>query len=221
MCSDCRKSDASLKEMVNAHVSTSSHLFYFTFTSSLQSFVEQTLRQIKALSHSLRKYTASTMSQPKSSARVIPLFYRVFFTWLDPIICLWGAYLDFFAPRTVLSSHILDDTPDIGHIMILKQRGGNMLNFGFISAFLLRYTSDPKIWHIVEIGLLITDFAYFPAVFGALNAQHRVLPETWRAEDWGSLVVTGVATLVRLAFCARVGFSEDPEIEEMNAKKSQ
>jgi len=161
------------------------------------------------------------MSQPAPSARGIPLFYRLFFTWLDPIICLWGAYLDFFAPRTVLSSHILNDTPDIGHIMILKQRGGNMLNFGFISAFLLRYTSDPKIWHIIEIGLLITDFAYFLAVFGALNAQHRVLPETWRAEDWGSLVVTGVATLVRLAFCARVGFSGDEEGEEKRAKKVQ
>lgn len=105
--------------------------------------------------------------------------------------------------------------------MILKQRGGTMLNFGFISAFLLRYSSDPKIWHIVQIGLLITDFAYFPAVFGALNAQHRVLPETWRAEDWGSLVVTGVATLVRLAFCARIGFAEEAEFEEKKVKKSQ
>ncbi|KAL1646705.1 hypothetical protein SLS61_007780 [Didymella pomorum] len=151
------------------------------------------------------------MSQSTPPARGIPVFYRLFFTWLDPIICLWGAYLDFFAPRTVLSSHILNDTPDIGHIMILKQRGGNMLNFGFISAFLLRYTSDLKIWHIIEIGLLITDFAYFPAVFGAMNAQHRVLPETWRAEDWGSLVVTGFATLVRLAFCARVGFSGEED----------
>ncbi|KAJ4380190.1 hypothetical protein N0V86_004499 [Didymella sp. IMI 355093] len=158
------------------------------------------------------------MARSEYTARAIPSFYRIFFTWLDPIICLWGAYLDFFAPRTVLSSHILEDTPDIGHIMILKQRGGNMLNFGFISAFLLRYTQDPKIWHIVEIGLLITDFAYFPAVFGALNAQHRVLPEMWRAEDWGSLVVTGAATLVRLAFCARVGFAEEQEIEERRVK---
>lgn len=161
------------------------------------------------------------MSQPRVSARAIPSFYRIFFTWIDPIICLWGAYLDFFTPRTVLSSHILDDTPDIGHIMILKQRGGNMLNFGFISAFLLRYTSDPKIWHIVEIGLLITDFAYFPAVFGALRAQGRVLPETWRAEDWGSLVVTAVATLVRLAFCARIGFAEEEDRERWTDKKAQ
>jgi hypothetical protein len=125
--------------------------------------------------------------------------------------------MDFFDPRMVLSSHILADTPDIGHIMILKQRGGGMLGWGFISAFLLRYTQDIKIWHIVEIAILLVDFAYFPAVFGALNAQMRVLPETWRAEDWGSLVVTGTATLVRLAFLARLGFKD----EDTTLKKIQ
>ena len=157
------------------------------------------------------------MAHPRASSQSIPTFYRVFFTIVDPIICLWGAYMDFFDPRMVLSSHILNDVPDIGHVMILKQRGGGMLGWGFISAFLLRYTNDIKIWHIVEIAILLVDFAYFPAVFGALNAQMRVLPETWRAEDWGSLVVTGTATLVRLAFLARLGFDD----EDAKPKKTQ
>ncbi|KAF2630899.1 hypothetical protein BU25DRAFT_334805 [Macroventuria anomochaeta] len=159
------------------------------------------------------------MSQPQSASRTIPSFYRIFFTIIDPIICLWGAYMDFFDPRMVLSSHILADTPDTGHIMILKQRGGGMLNFGFMSAILLRYTQDIKIWHIVEIGLLMTDLAYFPAVYGALKSQGRVLPETWRAEDWGSLVVTGTVTLVRLAFLARIGFADDDEGTQMKKKQ--
>lgn len=154
------------------------------------------------------------MSQPQPPSRAIPSFYRFFFTIIDPMICIWGAYMDFFDPRMVLSSHILADTPDIGHIMILAQRGGGMLNFGFISAVLLRYTQDPKIWHIVEIANLIVDFTYFPAVFGALRAQGRVLPETWRAEDWGSLAITGFVTLVRLAFLARVGFKDEDEEEK-------
>ncbi|KAF9692457.1 hypothetical protein EKO04_009333 [Ascochyta lentis] len=159
------------------------------------------------------------MSHPQSSSRAIPSFYRVFFTIIDPIICIWGAYMDFFDPRMVLSSHILADTPDIGHVMILKQRGGAMLSFGFTSAVLLRYTQDIKIWHLVQIALLIVDFAYFPAVFGALNEQMRVLPETWRAEDWGSLAITGTATLVRLAFLARAGFTD--EDDGLKARKTQ
>lgn len=204
-----------------SYVSKSSHTSFIYFNIFAQLSVDYRLRRNETSRFTKFWRKTCIMSQSTPPARGIPVFYRLFFTWLDPIICLWGAYLDFFAPRTVLSSHILNDTPDIGHIMILKQRGGNMLNFGFISAFLLRYTSDLKIWHIIEIGLLITDFAYFPAVFGAMNAQHRVLPETWRGEDWGSLVVTGFATLVRLAFCARVGFSGEEDSMETKVKKSR
>lgn len=174
-------------------------------------YIKYNLRPIKPLNN------VPTMPQVQTSSQHIPPFYRIFFTIIDPIICVWGAYMDFFDPQMVLSSHILANTPDIGHIMILKQRGGSMLGWGFISAFLLRYTQDIKIWHIVEIAILLVDFAYFPAVFGALNAQMRVLPETWRAEDWGSLIVTGTATLVRLAFLARLGFND----EDTTWKKTQ
>lgn len=141
-----------------------------------------------------------------SPPHTIPLFYTIFFTWLDPLICLWGAYMDFFLPTLVLSSHIPAPTPDIGHSMILKQRGGGMLNFGIISAVLLRYTYDPYIWSIVQIATFVVDVAYFLAVYEVLSAQGRLGVETWRAEDWGSVVITGIAGVARLAFLARVGF---------------
>jgi hypothetical protein len=144
------------------------------------------------------------MSQRSS----IPLFYRIFFQYLDPLICVWGAYMDFFDPRLVLSSHIPNPTPDIGHAMILKQRGGGMLNFGFVSAVLLRYTYDHKIWNIIQIADFLVDVAYFWAVYEVLSVQGRLGVSTWRAEDWGSVVITGTAGLVRLAFLARVGFGD-------------
>jgi hypothetical protein len=142
------------------------------------------------------------MSQRSS----IPLFYRIFFQYFDPLICVWGAYMDFFDPRLVLSSHIPNPTPDIGHAMILKQRGGGMLNFGFVSAVLLRYTYDHKIWNIIQIADFLVDVAYFWAVYEVLSVQGRLGVSTWRAEDWGSVAITGTAGLVRLAFLARVGF---------------
>lgn len=125
------------------------------------------------------------MAQPEPQAATIPLFYRIFFTWVDPIICVWGAYMDFFDPTLVLSSHIPNPTPDIGHAMILKQRGGGMLNFGFVSAVLLRYTYDLRTWSIVQISDFIVDLAYFWAVYGVLREQERLDVSTWRAEDWG------------------------------------
>ncbi|ORY12093.1 hypothetical protein BCR34DRAFT_600849 [Clohesyomyces aquaticus] len=134
-----------------------------------------------------------------------PLFYTLFFTYLDPLICVWGAYMDFFDPALVLSSHIPNAIPDIGHAMILKQRGGGMLCFGLTSALLLRYTHDPTIWQIMQSAFLLVDITYFWAAWGALEAQSRLQLQSWRAEDWGSLGITGVATLVRVAYMLGVG----------------
>jgi hypothetical protein len=141
----------------------------------------------------------------EQNAPKVPHFYRIFFTWLDPLICVWGAYMDFFDPRLVLSSHIPNPTADIGHAMILRQRGGGMLNFGFISAFLLRHTTDLKAWRIVQVADLFVDIAYFWAVYGALSAQQRLDPGTWRAEDWGSIAITGTATVTRVLFLLGIG----------------
>ena len=120
--------------------------------------------------------------------------------------------MDFFDPRLVLSSHIPNPMPNIGDAMILKQRGGGMLNFGFISAVLLRYTYDLKIWSIVQIADFIVDVAYFWAVYDALNAQRRLDVGTWRKEDWGSVVITGTAGVVRMAFLARLGFKKNSKV---------
>ncbi|KAF2262503.1 hypothetical protein CC78DRAFT_315136 [Lojkania enalia] len=134
-----------------------------------------------------------------------PLFYRLFFTYLDPLICIWGAYMDFFDPTLVLSSHFPEPTADMGHAMILRQRGGGMLNFGFVSAVLLRYTADIHIWRIVQFADLLVDITYFWAVWGVLDAQGRLDPGTWRAEDWGSIGITGTAFTVRALFLAGAG----------------
>lgn len=154
---------------------------------------------------SSRKAKHNVSEATKTFPQEIPAFYRAFFTIVDPLLCLWGAYMDFFTPDVVLSSHIPSPSPDEGHRMILAQRGGLLLCLGFLSAMLLRYSKDIKVWHILEVGLLVSDGAYFWAAGGVLAEQGRLWPEAWRGEDWGSLGVTGVVTLVRLGFLARVG----------------
>ena len=119
--------------------------------------------------------------------------------------------MDFFDPTLVLSSHIPDPTSDAGHVMVLRQRGGGMLNFGFVSAVLLRYTTDAQIWRIIQFADLIVDIAYFWAVYGTLQGQGRIPPTTWRVEDWGSLTITGTAAMTRLAFLTGVGLNSDVE----------
>lgn len=148
------------------------------------------------------------MSQNAQSTYTFHVLYRTFFLFIDPIICIWGAAMDFFYPALVLSSHIPNATLDMGHIMILKQRGGGMLNFGMISAVLLRYSQDLNIWKIVQVGIFIVDVTYCWAVYEALTTQGRLAVGTWRKEDFGSLAITGIAGLVRLAFLADIGLKK-------------
>jgi hypothetical protein len=144
----------------------------------------------------------------QSSPTRYPAFYRIFFTWMDPIVCVWGAYMDFFDPTLVLSSHIPNLPHDIGHAMILRQRGGGMLQIGFLSAVLLRHTTELTIWRIVQASCLLVDIAYFVGAFGALSAQGRLGWQSWRAEDWGALAITGAATLARTMFLMGVGLED-------------
>lgn len=80
-----------------------------------------------------------------------------------------------------------------------------MLNFGFISAVLLRYSNDIKIWRIVQFACFLVDIAYFWAVYEALSVQDRLNMKMWRAEDWGSVLVTGIATIFRMVFLTGMG----------------
>lgn len=82
-----------------------------------------------------------------------------------------------------------------------------MLNFGIVSAVLLRYTEDVNVWAIVQVACFVVDLAYYWSVWRVLNSQGRLSPALWRAEDWGSVGITAVAGAVRLAFLMGVGFN--------------
>ena len=170
---------------------------------------------------SSRKAENNASEATKTFPQEIPAFYRAFFTIVDPLLCLWGAYIDFLTPDVVLSSHIPSPSSDEGHRMILAQRGGLLLCLGFLSAVLLRYSRDIKVWHILEVGLLVSDGAYFWAAGGVLAELGRLWPEAWRGEVWGSLGVTGVVTLVRLGFLARVGGFGGGEGGEVEGEKKR
>lgn len=83
-----------------------------------------------------------------------------------------------------------------------------MLNFGIVSAVLLRYTDDVNVWAIVQVACFVVDLAYYWSVWRVLGSQGRLSPLLWRAEDWGSVGITAVAGAVRLAFLMGVGFDK-------------
>lgn len=149
------------------------------------------------------------MPQNQGTYDGIPAFYRVFFTSIDPLIALSGAYLDYFDPETILASAFprsgsyAKPTPPV--TFLLKQAGGSFAMMAFLMIFMLRYTSDIKIWKMFEFGILMTDFTLFFSVFSALRATGRLSVSSIGLEEWGTLLITGFVTVVRIAFLGGLG----------------
>ncbi len=150
--------------------------------------------------------THSLCTMSESSTPAIPAFYRIFFTYIDPLVASWGAYMDFFTPDTVLNSFVPNSARNPAHDMLFQQLGGGLLNIAFLSAVLLRYTNDVKIWKIVQLGILIVDVVGLYSLWDGLGRQGRLDPRGWRGEDWGCVGITGFVTVLRMMFMAEVGF---------------
>lgn len=152
------------------------------------------------------------MSQIPGTPNHIPAFYRVFFTSIDPLIALSGAYMDFFDPETILassfprSSDYAKPTPPI--TVLLRQAGGAFIMMAFLMVFMLRYTNDVKIWKMFEFGILLTDLTLFYSLHGALVEQGRLDVGAIRWEEWGTIAITGFVTVVRIAFLGGLGFTK-------------
>ena len=140
----------------------------------------------------------------------IPLFYRFYFRISDPLICLWGAWMDFVTPAFVLNAFVpaavAPHNPDFD--FTLQQLGGSLLMLGFIDVVLLRYTNDIKIWKVLEAAVLIYDLSLLYSSYSSLGQQGRLSFGALRWEDWGSIIITAQAVVVRTAFLLGAGLAE-------------
>jgi hypothetical protein len=148
------------------------------------------------------------MARPPTTA--VPAFYRLYFLWCDPIICVWAIYMNFFTPGFVINafvpSSIAPHNPQFD--FLLQQLAGSLLLIGFLATSLLRYTQDIAIWKIFETGILLYDLVMLYSVYDALSRQGRLGLGAMRAtEDWGGLAITGLAVIVRSAFLLNVGIA--------------
>ena len=152
------------------------------------------------------------MSTSRQPLHPIPPFYRIFFTSIDPLIALSGAYISLFDPETILASSFprssiyAKPTPPI--TVLLTQASGAFVMMAYFMIFMLRYTDDVKIWKMFEFGILITDFTLFLSLSDALGIQGRLDVGAIRWEEWGTIVITGFVTSVRVAFLVGVGLKE-------------
>ncbi|KAB2569618.1 hypothetical protein DIS24_g11956 [Lasiodiplodia hormozganensis] len=158
---------------------------------------------------------APTNQQPKP----IPLIYRAFFTVLEPIFALNGAYIYVAEPTKTLQiitppplhAQTLHQTPI--ETMLLWQVASLYVLFAFVELVVLRYVGSQRkdVWRLVFAGIIVSsDIGHLWALKGIADAagQPEVFydPRAWtRWQDWGNQGLTWFGFLLRIAFVAGVG----------------
>lgn len=140
----------------------------------------------------------------------IPPFYRIFFTWIDPIIALHGAWTHFRDPDFILNAYIPREMSQRNplHDMLMYNLGGGLLQIAIINGGLLRYSSDINVWKIVQAAILAYDIVILCTLYVSLDQQGRLSPTIWRPEDWGCWAITLSVGLARTLFIAGAGLNQ-------------
>ncbi|KAM3429574.1 hypothetical protein NHJ13734_008116 [Beauveria thailandica] len=141
-----------------------------------------------------------------TSASVVPGFYSFFFKNLDPLIALWGVYLNFVDPDAAVKASAPASTYDPSQVFLFHQAGGLALAVAVVSAVLPRYSQDLGVWRILQFALFLSDIAGLSGIYNSLANQGRLSPTAWTSDDKGLAGSYVVLTLVRALFLLSVGF---------------
>ncbi len=74
-----------------------------------------------------------------------------------------------------------------------------------IDIVLLRYTQDVGVWKIIQVAVLVYDLTLLYSTYYSLGQQGRLSFDALRWEDWGGIIITAQAVVVRTAFLLDVG----------------
>lgn len=76
---------------------------------------------------------------------------------------------------------------------------------GLVFAFVLRASSEPKVWRIVQASTLLVDVSLIVIMAVSLEMQGRLSTAEWRPIEWVNMVFTALVAVGRVAFLLGVG----------------
>lgn len=155
----------------------------------------------------------------------IPSVYRIVFTVVDPLFCLFGAVqhlvpalqdetLRGYSPKAPLP-------PATGTLHLLETLAAFFVALGVLEAVLLRArASDVTVWKTVQGSIALLDLIMVYAAVNALNAEGRLQnSRAWRSDDWR--LVVGNAGMGLIRTCCALGVAmPDIVIDEAEIKSS-
>ncbi|KIW50028.1 hypothetical protein PV05_11652 [Exophiala xenobiotica] len=159
----------------------------------------------------------------------IPLPYIAFFLWIEPFSTLVGAFYAWLKPGTYLELTHAQSAPGILGVPVstevaLRQLGNLYVAFAINEAFVLRATTDLRVWRTLLLGLLIADFGHLYSCFPlGLNYYYDI--KSWNSIAYGNILFVYCGALTRICFLLGLGVGErialgGPVKAKAKAKKS-
>jgi hypothetical protein len=139
----------------------------------------------------------------------IPLFYRIFFLYIDPCICLSGIYVCFFDHGTYLEMGVpraltrhSSSSPLTSHL--INALGAWSLCIFALQTLLLQQYRDVKIWKIFMFAVLLTDLGLVYSIYES-DPVMAVSVGKWEKAEWTNHGIFGTVIVIRTAFLLGVG----------------
>ena len=154
----------------------------------------------------------------------IPLFYRLFFLYVEPISALVGAYfaalqpadyLAYLAPTPASAAIVASVAPPTPALISLFQLANLYLLFALNEHFVLSSTSDRRVWRRLLAGLLIADFGHLATMIPL--AQEKGFYDVfvniprWSAMEWGGVGFVYAGASMRMCFLGGLGIPQDAD----------
>ncbi|PSK60246.1 Tryprostatin B 6-hydroxylase [Elsinoe australis] len=151
------------------------------------------------------------MANTSAASSRLPLLYRLFFLYIEPVATAVGAYYAHFGQKDYLAMTVPSLSPTLlgpskVESIVLTQLANMYFVFALNEALVLRATTSREVWRTFLLGLLIADFGHLYSV------NTMGLPTYWRfwewnAIYWGNLGFVYVGALLRTCFLLDVGFA--------------
>lgn len=153
------------------------------------------------------------MSYPKRvqmSAQDLPIYYRLFFLYIEPISALVGSCFALFKPDIYLQLTHAPSAPSNGvplsSRIVLTQLSNLYLLFALNEALVLRSTRDLRVWKTLLAGLLVADIGHLYSV-SPLGPDVYWKLYSWNAMDLGNVGFVYLGAAMRIAFLLGFGLS--------------
>jgi hypothetical protein len=155
----------------------------------------------------------SPTSARAAGSSTIPLLYRLFFLYIEPIATAVGAYYAALDQRAYMhltlpsaGSSLLGTSISTRESIVLYQLANLYFVFALNEALVLRATNDVRVWKVFLFGLLLADFGHLASVAPVgLDVYYRFWE--WNSMYWGNLGFVYVGAAMRSCFLMGVGFA--------------